>query len=507
LFYFDVAQWLHGDPDQPEPPPQRRSGRNAGWEHLNNFDVLSMPDKWEYPWYAAWDLAFHTIPFALIDPDFAKHQLSLVTREWYMHPNGQLPAYEWAFGDVNPPVHAWAAWRVYNLNARQKGQPDRAFLEGVFHKLLLNFTWWVNRKDADGNNIFQGGFLGMDNIGVFDRSAALPVEGHIDQADGTAWMGFYCLTMLEISLELAKENPVYQDIATKFFEHFLRVANAMSGSGGHGYSLWDKEDGFFYDALHTGHDHIIPMKVRSLVGLLPLLAVVVLEPGVLDEMEEFKRRLHWFVKNRPQLSGNMASVDLQGVGHRRLLAILTQERLVRILERMLDEDEFLSPYGIRSMSKYHEENPYTFQLEHSEQTVSYQPAESETGLFGGNSNWRGPIWFPINYLIIESLRAFHRYYGDDCTVEFPTGSGQLKNLSQVADALSERLQRLFLRDESGNRPIFAPESAFQQDPHWGEMLLFHEYFHADTGAGLGAAHQTGWTALIANLIQEREQEE
>ncbi len=502
LYYYDIPQWLKGDPGQPPPPSVRRYGRNAGWTHLNNFDIISMPDKWEYPWYAAWDLAFHTLPLALLDPDFAKRQLTLMTREWYMHPNGQLPAYEWAFGDVNPPVHAWSTWRVYQIDAHHNGTPDRVFLERIFHKLLLNFTWWVNRKDADGNNIFQGGFLGLDNIGVFDRSAALPVDGHLDQADGTAWMAFYCLAMLQISLELAKENPVYQDMATKFFEHFLRVAHAMTEAGRLGEGLWDEEDGFFYDVLHTSDDRTIPLKVRSLVGLLPLFAVVVLEPTVLDQMNDFDRRLHWFVENRPELSGNMASVDLPGVGQRRLLAILTPERLVRILQRMLDEDEFLSPYGIRSLSKHHQEHPYTFRLGAESYVVDYQPAESRTWLFGGNSNWRGPIWFPINYLIVESLRTFHRYYGDELKVECPSGSGQMMTLAQVAEMLSGRLQQIFRRDSAGHRPVYGRQGAFKEDIHCRDHLLFYEYFHADNGAGLGASHQTGWTALVSNLIQE-----
>jgi len=502
LYYYDVAQWLEGDPGQPKPDHQRRQGRNADWSHLNNFDVLSMPDKWEYPWYAAWDLAFHTLPLALVDPDFAKRQLILMTRVWYMHPNGQLPAYEWAFGDVNPPVHAWAALRVYQIDAKHRGKADRAFLEGIFHKLLLNFTWWVNRKDADGNNIFQGGFLGLDNIGVFDRSAALPVQGHIDQADGTAWMGFYCLIMLQIALELAKENPIYQDTATKFFEHFLRVANAMSDCGGQGYSLWDEEDGFFYDALHTSEGNIIPLKVRSLVGLLPLFAVSVLEPETLAEMPVFRRRLKWFVDNRPYLTGNMASIDLPGAGERRLLAILTPDRLVRVLESMLDEKEFLSPYGVRSLSKIYQEQPYSLRIEENEYKIEYQPAESDSYLFGGNSNWRGPVWFPVNYLIIESLRKFHRYYGDGFKVECPKGSGQRLSLAEAADHLSLRLQRLFLIDHDGRRPVFGSNMKFQDDPNWRDFILFYEYFHGEDGQGLGASHQTGWTALVANLMLE-----
>lgn len=502
LYYYDIPQWLQGDPGQPTPPETRRSGRNAGWEHLNNFDVISMPDKWEYPWYASWDLAFHAVSLALIDPDFAKKQLRLMTREWYMHPNGQVPAYEWAFDDVNPPVHAWAAWRVYRIEAQQGGKADRDFLEGIFHKLLLNFTWWVNREDADGNNIFQGGFLGLDNIGVFDRSAALPLDGHLDQADGTAWMAFYCLSMLEIALELARENDVYQDMATKFFEHFLRVAQAMSASGRQGHGLWDDKDGFFYDALHTSDGRVIPMKVRSLVGLLPLFAVIVLEPDSLDTMDDFNRRMTWFLRNRPGLTGNIASVDLPGVGERYLLSILTRERLVRVLQRMLDEEEFLSAYGIRSLSKYYEEQPYRLHLGIQSYTIAYEPGESRTSLFGGNSNWRGPIWFPMNYLIIESLRVFYRYYRDSLTVEYPTGSSQNKSLAEVAQLLSERLQSLFFQDNSGRRPIYGSQSHFQQDHQWSELILFFEYFHGDTGFGLGASHQTGWTALVANLIQE-----
>ncbi len=502
FYYYDVEQWLNGDPGPLPPPASRHWGRNHDWEHLTNFDVLSMPDKWEYPWFAAWDLAFHCLPLVLVDSDFAKRQLELMTREWFMHPNGQLPAYEWAFGDVNPPVHAWATWRVYKIDAKQQGQADRAFLEGIFHKLLLNFTWWVNRKDADDNNIFQGGFLGLDNISIFDRSAILPTGGHIDQSDGTAWMGAYCLTMLKIALELARDNPVYQDIATKFFEHFLRIANAMINCGGKGYSLWDEEDGFFYDMLHLPDGTIFPLKVRSLVGLLPLFAVETVEPDWLDQMPDFERRLHWFVTNRPHLSGNMASVDVPGVGERRLFAILTRQQLVRVLARMLDENEFLSDYGIRSVSKYHQAHPYTLSVNGQTHTINYQPAESQSGLFGGNSNWRGPVWFPINYLIIESLQKFHHYYGDSLKVECPTGSGQLMTLGQVATELSKRLMRLFLRNPDGRRPCYGGLYQFQRDPHWRDLILFHEYFHGDNGAGLGASHQTGWTGLVAKLIQQ-----
>lgn len=501
LYYYDVGQWLKGDPILPRPSSQEPE-RNRDWMHMVNFDLLSMPDKWEYPWYATWDLAFHCLPLALVDPDFAKRQLTLLTREWYMHPNGQLPAYEWAFGDVNPPVHAWSVWQVYQSDAEQQGQPDRAFLEGVFHKMLLNFTWWVNRKDADGNNVFQGGFLGLDNISVFDRSAALPFDGHIDQSDGTAWMGFYSLIMMKIALELAKEDPVYQDLATKFFEHFLRIANSMANCDGTGYSLWDEEDQFFYDMLHLPDGQVIPLRVRSLVGLMSLIAVETLDPDVLETMPVFDRRMQWFIENRPHLSGHMADVYIPGEGERRLMSILTRERLASVLRYMLDEDEFLSGYGIRSVSKYHKQNPYTFYLGETSFTVSYQPAESETGVFGGNSNWRGPIWFPINYLIIESLQKFHHYYGDSFTVEFPTGSGQMMNLREIAVELSSRLIGLFLPNSEGRRPIYGDQQVFRQDPHWREWVLFHEYFHGNNGAGLGASHQTGWTGLVANLIRQ-----
>jgi hypothetical protein len=438
----------------------------------------------------------------MVDPDFAKRQMELITREWYMHPNGQLPAYEWAYGDVNPPVPAWAAWRIYKIDAKLQGRPDRDFLEGVFHKFLLNFTWWVNRKDEDGRNVFQGGFLGMDNVSVFDRSQALPTGGHMDQADGTAWMGSYCLSMLKIALELAKENPVYQDVATKFFEHFLRIAHAMTEEGGHGRSLWDEADGFFYDALHLPDGEIMPLKVRSLVGLLPLFAVDTLEPELMSQVPDFNRRMEWFYNNRPHLSGNLACIHTAGIGRRRLLSLLTRDRLVRVLEKMLDENEFLSDYGIRSVSKYHKDNPYTFHVDGQVHTISYQPAESESGLFGGNSNWRGPIWFPMNYLIIESLQKFHHYYGDDLKVECPTGSGQWMTLWEVATELSLRLMRLFMRNGNSERPIYGGLEIFQKDPHWRDLILFNEYFHGDNGAGLGASHQTGWTGLVAKLIQQ-----
>jgi len=503
FFYYNIEQWLAGDPGMP-PPSADGNRRNRDWEHLNNFDIVSMPDKWEYPWYAAWDLAFHCIPLALVDSDFAKRQLELMGREWYMHPNGQLPAYEWNFGDVNPPVHAWAVWRVYKIDSKWHGKADRAFLESTFHRLLLNFTWWVNKKDAGGKNVFQGGFLGLDNISVFDRSKPLPTGGHLDQSDGTSWMGFYCLVMLKIAFELALEDPVYEDLASKFFEHFLRIARAMTADYRGGMSLWDEEDGFFYDALHLPDERIIRLKVRSLVGLMPLLAVETLEADQVDRLPDFKRRMMWFFQNRAYLrdQGNMACIQDPGNRGRRLLSIVNRERLIRVLGPMLDENEFLSDYGIRSVSKCHQHAPYTFHVDGASYTISYQPAESESGLFGGNSNWRGPIWFPINYLLIESLQKFHHYFGDSLKVECPTGSGRLMTLWEVATELSRRLIRLFLCDRSGRRPIYGATRTLQEDPHWRGLVLFHEYFHGDNGAGLGASHQTGWTGLVAKLLQQ-----
>ena len=504
FFYYNVEQWLNGDPAMPAISEARQNGRNHGWEHLNNFDILSMPDKWEYPWYAAWDLAFHCIPIALVDADFAKRQLELMAREWYMHPNGQLPAYEWNFADVNPPVHAWAAWRVYKIDRKQRGEADRDFLESIFHKLLLNFTWWVNKKDQKGDNVFQGGFLGLDNICIFDRSSPLPTGGFICQSDGTAWMGFYCLVMLKIALELARKDPVYQDTASKFFEHFLRIAMAMTGDYRSGLSLWDETDRFFYDALNMPDGRIIPLKVRSLVGLMPLLAVETLEHDLVESMPDFKRRMIWVFENRNYLrdSGNIACVTSPGENSRRLLSIVNRDRLVSVLRPMLDESEFLSDYGIRSLSKYHQKNPYSFQVDGQAYGICYQPAESQDGLFGGNSNWRGPIWFPVNFLLIESLQKFNHYYGDSFKVECPSGSGQQMNLGQVAGELSRRLIKIFLRNSNGERPIFGGQRVFQDDPHWRDLILFSEYFHGDNGAGLGASHQTGWTGLVAKLIQQ-----
>jgi hypothetical protein len=502
FYNYEVDQWLDGDPASPPPPSGHRHGRNSEWRHIHTSDILSMPDAWEYPWFAAWDLAFHCIPISLIDPDFAKRQLILLLREWYMHPNGQIPAYEWAFGDVNPPVHGWAAWRVYKIDKKLTGRADTLFLERVFQKLMLNFTWWVNRKDAAGRNIFQGGFLGLDNIGVFDRSAPLPTGGYIEQADGTSWMAMYCLNLLAMALELARHNPAYEDVATKFFEHFIYITHAINNRGENQESLWDAEDGFFYDALHLPDGTHLPLKIRSLVGLIPLLAVETLEPDLLNLLPRFKRRMQWFLDNRPELVQDIASLTTPGESGRRLLAIADKDKLNRILPRMLDENQFFSPYGLRALSKGHEQNPYTLSVNGSVHTVKYEPAESTTGLFGGNSNWRGPIWFPINFLMVESLQKYHHYYGPGYTVECPRHSGQWLNLNDVATELSRRLTRVFLRDDDGRRPVFGGIEKFQNDPHWRDYLLFYEYFHGDNGAGLGASHQTGWTALVAKLIQQ-----
>jgi hypothetical protein len=502
FYYYDMGSWLQGDPAEPAPPSERLNGRNSQWTHLYNDDIISMPDKWEYPWYAAWDLAFHCVPLAIVDSDFAKDQLVLLLREWYMHPNGQLPAYEWAFGDVNPPVHAWAAWRVYKIDKKRRGKGDTKFLARVFHKLMLNFNWWVNRKDAEGRNVFQGGFLGLDNIGVFDRSAALPTGGHIEQSDGTSWMGMYCLNMLAIAMELAGEDPAYEDVASKFWEHFLYIAHAMNHLGDERSRLWNEEDGFYYDVLCLPDGTGFPMKVRSMVGLIPLFAVETLEPETLRKLGGFKRRLEWFIDNRKDLIGNVACMRTRGKAERRMLSILDQDQLRRVLKVMLDESEFLSPYGIRALSQIHTEHPYTLEVNGAEHRVSYEPAESSTGLFGGNSNWRGPIWFPVNYLIIESLQKFHHYLGDDYRVECPTGSGQMMTLWEVAAELSRRLTRIFLRDSGGRRPVFGGIEKFQTDPNWSDLILFHEYFHGDTGSGVGANHQTGWTGLVAKLIQQ-----
>jgi hypothetical protein len=502
FYHYVVRDWLQGDEKQPTPPDSRLNGRNSNWTHLYNADVLSMPDKWEYPWYAAWDLSFHCVALSLVDSDFAKDQLLLMLREWYMHPNGHLPAYEWAFGDVNPPVHAWAAWRVYKIEKRRKGAGDIQFLESVFHKLLLNFTWWVNRKDADGMNVFEGGFLGLDNIGVFDRSAPLPTGGYIEQSDGTSWMAMYTLNLLAIANELAEHNPVYENVASKFWEHFLHIAHAMNHNGQLGNGLWDCEDGFFYDVLHTPDDQRTSMKVRSMVGLVPLFVVETLQTEDLECMPGFRRRMKWFVENRPDLTNEVACMVTPGQQERRLLALVGEEKLRMILRVMLDEREFLSPYGIRALSMAHGNNPFVLQVEGKEYRVAYEPAESTTGTFGGNSNWRGPIWFPMNYLIIESLQKFHHYYGDAFRVECPTGSGCHMTLSEVAADLSRRLSGIFLNDTKGSRPVYSRAERFRSDPHWKDLVLFYEYFHGEDGAGMGASHQTGWTALVAKLLQQ-----
>ena len=502
FYHYVVRDWLRGDPRNPPPPRERQQGRNREWTHLYNCDVISVPDKWEYPWYAAWDLAFHCIPLALVDPDFAKEQLTLMLREWYMHPNGQIPAYEWALGEVNPPVHAWAAWRVYKIDKKRKGKGDREFLKRVFHKLMLNFTWWVNRKDAEGMNIFQGGFLGLDNIGVFDRNSPLPTGGFIEQSDGTSWMAMYTLNLLAIAMELAKEESCYEDVASKFWEHFIYIAHAISHRGHNGMGLWNQEDGFFYDVLKLPGGLQFPMKIRSMVGLIPLFAVETLEPELLDRLPDFKRRLEWFIDNRPDLTGGLACMRTPGKGARRLLSVANQEQLRAILVYMLDEREFLSPYGIRALSRFHQDNPYTLEVNGSEHRVDYQPAESSTALFGGNSNWRGPVWFPVNFLLVESLQKFHHYFGDSFLVEFPTGSGKRMTLWEVAAELSRRLASIFTRDAEGRRPVFGNLEKFQADPHWRDLLLFHEYFNGDSGVGVGASHQTGWTGLVTKLMQQ-----
>ncbi len=509
-YYFDIEDWLMGDPGQPVPPASRMRGRNHQWTHLDAADIISMPDKWEYPWFAAWDLAFHALPLALVDPEFAKHQLDIMTREWYMHPNGQLPAYEWAFGDVNPPVHAWATWRVYKIEQKQTGKGDRKFLERVFQKLLLNFTWWVNRKDTEGNNIFEGGFLGLDNIGVFDRSAPLPTGGFIEQADGTSWMAMYSLNMLTIALELALENDVYEDMATKFFEHFLYIAEAMNHVGDDKTQLWDPEDGFFYDVLHLPDGQRTRLKVRSMVGLIPLFAVMTLEPETLEKLPGFAARLEWFINNRADLKRNVACMETEGMGARRMLALCyvtlgrieAEDKLRRILEKLLDETEFLSEYGVRALSRYHADHPYIFEVDGQPHQVNYESAESSSGLFGGNSNWRGPIWFPVNYLLIESLQKFHHYVGDSFQVECPTGSGHMMTLWEVAAELSCRLIKIFTQDASAQRPLYGGMDVFHTESEWQDLILFYEYFHGDNGAGIGASHQTGWTGLVAKLIQQ-----
>jgi hypothetical protein len=502
FYHYVVEDWMKGDGKKAKPPASRQGGRNSDWPHLFARDILSMPDKWEYPWFAAWDTAFHMVPFASIDPDFAKHQLLLLLREWYMHPNGQLPAYEWNFSDVNPPVHAWAVWRVYKI-ADRKGERDLLFLERAFQKLLLNFTWWVNRKDEEGRHVFGGGFLGLDNIGVFDRSHALPGGGELHQADGTAWMAFYCLTMLSISLELASEKPAYEDIASKFFEHFVHITDAMNTLGGTG--LWDAHDEFYYDQLIIDHDAPIPLRIRSLVGLLPLCAVTVLKQTTIDALPGFRKRMEWFLTNRPELARYVSVSKIPGHKNpvRCLLAAPSQERLRKCLKRMLDAEEFLSEFGIRSLSKIHEAEPFVFEHDGRRNEVCYTPGESPTDMFGGNSNWRGPIWFPTNFLILEALERYYYFHGNAFTIEYPTGSGVHKTLREVAIDLCDRLISLFVPDQDGYRPCFGDAHRYTDEPHWRNLLLFHEYFHAETGEGLGASHQTGWTALVVRLIRER----
>jgi hypothetical protein len=509
FYHYVVKDWLSGDPAQPAPPAERLTGRNADWRHVHARDVMSVPDKWEYPWFAAWDLAFHVVPFAQIDPEFAKSQMLLLLREWYMHANGELPAYEFAFDDVNPPVHAWACYRVYRMTGA-RGARDRRFLERAFHKLLINFTWWVNRKDAEGNNLFGGGFLGLDNIGIFDRSKPLPTGGHLEQADGTAWMAFYCGSMLFIALELASEDPAYEDVASKFFEHYVAITDAMNALGGRG--LWNEEDGFYYDQLHFD-GQLKPLRIRSMVGIIPLFVCGILEDSVLARLPGFRKRLQWFLDNRPDLAHHIVSGSFtrgpRAAAHSdgepldgRLLALASRERLVRALRYVLDEAEFLSPHGVRSLSRFHADHPYVLEAMGSTYSVAYAPAESVTGLFGGNSNWRGPVWLPLNYLLIEALDRYHLFYGSDLTVECPTGSGQFMTLSEVAREIERRLATIFLADASGARPVHGGDERYASDPHWKDLVLFYEYFHGDTGRGVGASHQTGWTALVVRCIEE-----
>jgi hypothetical protein len=502
FYHLDIPRWLSGDPGQIPPPEERRRGRNSDWQFLNNADILSMPDKWEYPWYASWDLAFHCIPFALIDAAFAKQQLVLLMREWYMRPDGQIPAYEWAFSDVNPPVHAWAAWRVYQIDRKQNGGAgDLEFLERVFHKLMLNFTWWVNRKDHAGRSIFQGGFLGLDNIGIFDRSARLPTGGYLSQSDGTSWMAMYALNLMRIALELAEHNHVYEDIASKFFEHFLGIADAMNCLCDMG--LWDDQDQFYYDVLNLPDDVRVRLRIRSMVGLIPLFAVETLEPEWLAKFPGFQGRLEWLLANRPNLAKLVSRWEAPGHGERRLLSLLRGHRMKKLLQRMLDEAEFLSEFGVRSLSRAHLDHPYVLRVDGADLTVRYAPAESDSRMFGGNSNWRGPIWFPVNFLLIESLQKFHHYYGDDFKVECPTGSGTFMNLDEVAAELSRRLSRLFLKDAAGNRAVLRQYPELQTDPHYRDCIPFYEFFDGDTGRGAGSPHQTGWTGLIAKILMPR----
>jgi hypothetical protein len=503
FYHYDVERWLKGDPAQPDPPSQRCDGRNSKWGHVANREVISMPDSWEYPWYASWDLAFHAVALAHLDPTYAKAQLLLLCREWYMHPNGQLPAYEWDFGDVNPPVQAWSAMTVYRIDSNHREArglpPDNEFLARVFHKLLINFTWWVNRKDAEGDNVFEGGFLGLDNIGLFDRSQPLPVNGVLEQSDGTAWMAMYCTSLLEMALRLADSDPTYEDVAIKFYEHFASIACAMHTRG-----LWDIEDGFFYDVIKFADGGSTPVRVRSMVGVVPLMAVTTLHPSLAAKLTEFMARTDWFERNRPNLAAYIAHTRVPGKGDRRLLSIVDDEALQRVLHHVLDPEEMLSDFGVRSLSRYHRDHPFSLQLASSSWSIDYEPGESTTGLFGGNSNWRGPVWFPLNFLIIESLYRYGRYFGDDLQVEYPVGSGQHANLDEVAADISRRLISLFLPGANGHRPVHGANRMLQENPAWRDLLWFHEYFHGDSGAGLGACHQTGWTGLVIHLIAGRD---
>lgn len=503
FYHYNVEKWLKGDPEEMKPPKSREKIRNYDWKHLNNEHIISMPDKWEYPWYATWDLAFHTISFSLIDPDFAKYQLKLFLFEWYMHPNGQLPAYEWNFSDVNPPVHAWAVFRVFKIDEYLKGKPDLEFLESAFQKLLMNFTWWVNKKDKNGNNIFEGGFLGLDNIGVFDRNAVLPNGEQLEQSDGTSWMAMFALNMMRIALELALYNNVYEEMAMKFFEHFLSIANSLDNMGEENFSLWDEQDEFFYDAISSSDGDHMYLKLRTIVGLIPMFAVEVIDDEMIENLPNFKKRMKWVLDNKPELASLVSRWEVKGQDSKHLLSLLRGHRLKRLLSRMLDPNEFLSEYGIRALSKEYEKNPYSLTLNEIDYHVKYTPAESDSGLFGGNSNWRGPIWFPINFLIIESLQRFFFYYSPDFLVEYPTGSGNYSNLDEIADSLSKRLSKIFLKDENGNRPVNSQYERFQTDPDFKNYILFYEYFHGDNGRGVGASHQTGWTGLIAKILQPR----
>lgn len=503
FYHYNVSKWLKGDPKFVAPRNFDHYVRNSEWEHMQNKDIISMPDKWEYPWFATWDLAFHCVPFALIDSEFAKHQLKLLTKEWYIHPNGQLPAYEWDFSDVNPPVHAWSTFRVFKIDEKINGKPDIPFLESVFQKLLLNFTWWVNRKDKNGNNVFGGGFLGLDNIGAFDRNMQFKNGDHLEQADGTSWMAMFALNMMRISMELALYNPVYEDMAIKFFEHYLYIAEAMENIGETKNGLWNEEDGFFYDLLQLNNGDSISLKLRSIVGLIPMFAVEIVEHEMLEKLPNFTARMEWILKNKPELANLVSHWEVEGKGGKHLMSVLRKTRLTRILKRMSDPNEFLSDYGIRSMSKVYEDKPFKFSVDGQDFTVKYTPAESDSRMFGGNSNWRGPIWFPINFLIVESLQRFHYYYGESLQIDYPTGSGEIRNLEFVADDLSYRLRSIFMKDKDGNMPFNGGNELLNRDEFFKNYIMFYEYFNGDTGMGIGASHQCGWTATVAKLIQPR----